>query len=442
MAAPVVLAGCRAGDSTESGDSPEAVHQAMCDAIQAKNWRKMADCFTPESREAMAGALVMMGAFVTMDEKHGPAVEALFKRHGIEEPGDEPAFGQVTEPLTTDVKLSYQRPFFMGYDGEDLPAAQAEPLFATLLLDGKPIAEASRVGFLQIDAARDDKGKQLALFKAKRDNLDVDGDFVDLTGGMLMKDAQRPMEIDLMLERPSDGAKSLALLEGSLKLVTGGRPEEVLIRDIKNIEPETAIENQTLKSAGVTLRLSFPVTGNTVSLAAQGPIWSMDLVDGKGKKVDAQWASGMGEFQFQSEPPLPADVGLQLVVLTGQKPETVPFKFEGVPLPGEGEEASEGEAAFAETGPSEEDFKEWAAPIKDKAAFIAEMFALLEKMTEDDDGPPGVFSGKLADLQIEGDTATAVQVTDQDGNQQREPIEFRRINGRWFVHLPKGGFSM
>ncbi len=447
LATPIWLAGCRGGESTGGYDSPEAVHQAMCNAVQAKEWKELAGCLTPESRDQMAGTFVMMGAFMAMDEEHGPAVQELFRRHGIEEPNDEPTFGQVPEPLSTDVKLSYRTPIFMTDDPQDSPESQGEPpLVATLVLKGKPIAEALRIGFLLVDAARDDQGNQLKLFNAKRDHLDVDGDFAD-AGDPCMRDPRRPVQIDLMLEHPAAQAKSLALLEGSLKLVTGGRPETVLIENIKDITPETVIENKVLQAAGVTLRMPFPVSENMVCMETQGPIWSVDVVDGEGKKVNALWTSSLGESQHQtlqahSQTPLPTDVGLKLTVVTGQEPETVPFKFEDVPLPAEGEESRGEEAAFLANGPSAKDLLEMARPVRDKVAFIAEMLALLEETSADDIGPPGLASGKLEGLKIAGDTATAIQVSRQDGEEQRESIEFRRINGRWFVHLPpEGGFS-
>ena len=50
--------------------------------------------------------------------------------------------------------------------------------------------------------------------------------------------------------------------------------------------------------------------------------------------------------------------------------------------------------------------------------------------------------GKLEDLKIETDTATAVQVADRGGEEQSSPIEFRKIDGRWFLHLPDDDQSM
>jgi hypothetical protein len=465
--AATVLTGCRAEDAaqvndspearhqametgaaTQGGDSPEAVHQALCAAIQAKDWRKLADCLTPEARDSVAGNLLLDTPFLAMNERDRRAMRDLFERHGIRELDklwEGPEDPQVTAPLSTDVKLSYQRPNSML--GTNPDAAQAEPpLFATLMVDGKPAAQATRVGFLRVDAVRDDQGKQLMVLKARCCNRNVDGDFVEALGTPFRKNSPPPLFIDLMLERPSAGAKSLALLEGSLQLVTGGQMEQVLIPDIKNIKPETAIENELLKAAGVTLKLSW-LKEHAVAGVAKGPVWNIYLLDGKRERLPKSFYLPdyftLGGFTVGStKDPLPADVGLRLFVLTGQEPETVLFKFAGVPLPSQDQEAPENRfrRMRLEEGVRkiEEGVRKTAASIiKDKRAFIAETMSLVQTMGALERLDIGVGRGRLADVKIEGDRATAVEASSGDGKERRTPIEFRTIDGRWYVHAPK-----
>jgi hypothetical protein len=428
----------------------------MCTAIQAKDWGKLADCLTPESRGFLAWELFVGAQFAAMMNKRDRrAVEDLGERHGIIEPDDASESSQVTAPLSTDVKLWYQRPDTMRR-GTGPGAPQAEPpLFATLVVDGKPAAQATRIGFLRVDTVRDDQGKQLMVLKARWRNMDVDGDFVDALGTFFGKTFPPPLFIDLTLERPSAGAKSLALLEGSLKMVTGGRIEQVVIPDIRNIKPETEIDNELLKVAGVTLKLNPPprhVPGSSFATAesvrrynehvvggvAKGPVWNMDLVDGKRKKV--RWVTGSpgrdvsGNFQLTSEDPLPADAGLRLFVMTGQEPETVLFKFAGVPFPSHDEERPQDRFDRMRF---EESLRLLSASIKDKRAFIAETMSLVQTMGALERMDIGVGKGKLADVKIEGDRATAVEETNKDGKERRTPTEFRKIDGRWYVHAPK-----
>jgi hypothetical protein len=63
--------------------------------------------------------------------------------------------------------------------------------------------------------------------------------------------------------------------------------------------------------------------------------------------------------------------------------------------------------------------------IKDKPAFIAELIEWLDKNDDDSDGD-SVFSamgrGKLGDVKINGDTATAVLTIVEDGRSETQPM--------------------
>lgn len=80
-----------------------------------------------------------------------------------------------------------------------------------------------------------------------------------------------------------------------------------------------------------------------------------------------------------------------------------------------------------------------AADVKDKPAFIAEVFEFIKRNSDDDfDGPGRIGKGSLTGLNTKGNSATAtVKVKDA----KNEPIEFRKIDGRWFVHLPEKKFG-
>lgn len=78
-----------------------------------------------------------------------------------------------------------------------------------------------------------------------------------------------------------------------------------------------------------------------------------------------------------------------------------------------------------------------SAPIKDKAAFIGELTAWLDKNADSSD-TPDFGAAELTDVTVEGETARGT-VT---GGEGPDSIEFRRINGRWFVHLPDEEFQM
>jgi hypothetical protein len=88
------------------------------------------------------------------------------------------------------------------------------------------------------------------------------------------------------------------------------------------------------------------------------------------------------------------------------------------------EEATSPEEAIAALGKK----------IDDKAAFIGDMMKAMESLDESE-GAPAV-AGELVDLKITDDKATATVVHKEDGKEQREPIEFRKLSDGWRIHLP------
>lgn len=88
-----------------------------------------------------------------------------------------------------------------------------------------------------------------------------------------------------------------------------------------------------------------------------------------------------------------------------------------------------------------EGFHALAEPIKDKPAFIAEILAWIDENKEDDSAAPSLINGTLQNLKVEGDTATGTLVTSKRGAERKEPIEFRKVDGGWLVHLPEPNFG-
>lgn len=85
--------------------------------------------------------------------------------------------------------------------------------------------------------------------------------------------------------------------------------------------------------------------------------------------------------------------------------------------------------------------KKIVEPIDNKPEFVAAAIALMKKLDKDGDSSFDFPSGTLEDLKIDGDSATAVIVTTDDGDEDREPIEFRKVDGGWLVHIPTGAFG-
>ena len=101
--------------------------------------------------------------------------------------------------------------------------------------------------------------------------------------------------------------------------------------------------------------------------------------------------------------------------------------------------------------------KTLAAAVDDKPAFFAELMKLLEERGEEltrkaelpgmdlaklqEESEQARQNAKLVDVQIDGDTAQGKQATSLRGKEVKAPVEFRKIDGSWFLHQPDVDFS-
>ena len=69
--------------------------------------------------------------------------------------------------------------------------------------------------------------------------------------------------------------------------------------------------------------------------------------------------------------------------------------------------------------------------VKDKRAFVDDMFTALDKMKQGGPDLSEDFNGELKDLEIDGDTATA-KLTTRRGDQE---LDFRKTAAGWKLHI-------
>jgi len=83
-------------------------------------------------------------------------------------------------------------------------------------------------------------------------------------------------------------------------------------------------------------------------------------------------------------------------------------------------------------------------PIKDKSAFLVEIMNTMDAMESAYTGKQGgmgknkttgMFEGRLENIKVEGDRATAQVVVTEAGEEQRWPIGFKNVNGNWLIEL-------
>lgn len=84
--------------------------------------------------------------------------------------------------------------------------------------------------------------------------------------------------------------------------------------------------------------------------------------------------------------------------------------------------------------PPRELIEQIVAPVEDRNQFIADMMEALLRIPGQ--RPFVAFSGKMVELKIDGEQATAVRVDRRGGQERREPLAFRKIDGEWRIELP------
>lgn len=83
------------------------------------------------------------------------------------------------------------------------------------------------------------------------------------------------------------------------------------------------------------------------------------------------------------------------------------------------------------------------ASIKDRNAFIADFLSASKQASDDPKKNP--FAGqffdfkdvKLEDVKTQGDSATGVAVARRNGEEAREPLNFRKVGGGWRIEIPE-----
>lgn len=72
-------------------------------------------------------------------------------------------------------------------------------------------------------------------------------------------------------------------------------------------------------------------------------------------------------------------------------------------------------------------------PVKDRDAFIGDMFTALKSMDEGKgkEQKPLPEDAQLKDVKIDGDTATGTITAKKDGEDKSLPVKFKKIEGKW-----------
>lgn len=79
--------------------------------------------------------------------------------------------------------------------------------------------------------------------------------------------------------------------------------------------------------------------------------------------------------------------------------------------------------------------RELLGSVRDRAALFGGIMDFMSKQSDGEAFNMGE-NVRLGDVRIDGDNATGTIRTVEDGEEQSQPITFKRANNRWFIELP------
>jgi hypothetical protein len=179
-------------------------------------------------------------------------------------------------------------------------------------------------------------------------------------------------------------------------------------------------DDQSTKQAEVV-----PDSDNAAAASFDSPATVFDAFS-KAMK-DNDWRSAVTMITPESQQMMVTGMVMQSAFMTmedeakGKELEQL-FKKHGMDEPPLGDE-----------GPSAGDDVDVNALVDNLPDFVGELSAWIEANEDDSEGGFPEL-GELADLKLDGDTATAVAETEMGP----QPIEFRKIDGTWKLHLATG----
>ncbi len=229
-------------------------------------------------------------------------------------------------------------------------------LTLTVELSGDTVARATKYGFVTINSAKDDTGKELKKAPKGRSFRDNTTSFVEINRKMMywrMNEREAPkdrIKVDLRLDLPSRSAKNITLVDGFLKLQTG-QPVKVVTDDVRTKVGKT-LQDPRLEKCGVQVKIISSKGGSgmfdfgpddpskAVGVQVSGKldaIQELRLVDSSGDRLNTGSMS-MGSdtsktYFLESEDSLPQNTKLVITVVEGQEEVKIPFKFQDIPLP-------------------------------------------------------------------------------------------------------------
>ncbi|MBN1908999.1 MAG: hypothetical protein JW818_04605 [Pirellulales bacterium] len=227
--------------------------------------------------------------------------------------------------------------------GKSLPS----DMLVFILLKGKPAAEAISYGHIQLKAVIDASGKRLSLAR-NRGVRDATTEYVRISRSEhdLSPHPKGGVRVPLHFDYNATKAKKLSVVEGTLKLRTGGTTR-VIVLDKLASRADKPVEDAALKAAGLTARLAIKPydpggwrIGTTVALSVEGDydaIVDTEVVNARGNSL---WFGGgrflanrRASFEVIVKGDLPDDARLRVTLRLNAGEVEIPFRLTDLAIP-------------------------------------------------------------------------------------------------------------
>jgi len=214
----------------------------------------------------------------------------------------------------------------------------------TLHVTGGPAAGATRFGHVALTEAVDDRGTSLEKSRSVFGRKQREG-FVTIDDWK-RRGVEGGFAVELRLAETPRAATKIARLSGSLKVLSGGKTAEVVVKDARSLAGK-AVDDATLTAAGLKVTVVQTKTGIMMDpkksicyrlSGNEGALLDAELVDASGGPVKGSSGSfrrgdGPRTHVLSAREKLPEKAGLKLKVLVGAETATVPIALTDVPLP-------------------------------------------------------------------------------------------------------------
>ncbi len=265
-----------------------------------------------------------------MPEVEPPAAEPPVEETPVEQP---PAVD--LSAIEIDGNVEWDKMMLFGSGKDKKP-----DMIVSVVLRGKPAAEAIAFGLVQLKSIVDAAGTTLTPKAPKYAAKDPTKFLlkVDRGDSFFAKHPDGGVRVPLRFAQPVKASTKLAVVEGSMKLKTGGTPQIVIVEGPASGN-RREIDDEVLKTAGIDLVVD-PQGQRSVAVEISGnheAVEKLQLLDARGRDLQNGISTASTDdsttITLMSGRSIPANAQLRITVRFGAQEVDVPFRLTNLKVP-------------------------------------------------------------------------------------------------------------